>query len=75
MNRNSMWAVIVGGVVAVLVVGAFVLGQVWESENESFAERLGETVDKTKEEVQQGIDKMQRSIEESGGSGDTGQTN
>ena len=54
---NSMKAVVIGAIVAVLVIGAYVVGQGGlDVEQDGPAEQIGEALDKAADEIKEGAE-------------------
>lgn len=66
-QRNSLKPIVIGGIVAALVIGAFILGQSNVFESQGPAERLGEKIDKAAQEMKEGVGQMKDGAEGSGG--------
>lgn len=54
-GNNALKPIIIGGIVAVLVIGAFILGQNQAFEPAGPAEKLGETLDKAAKELEEKV--------------------
>lgn len=66
-DRNSLKPIVIGGIVAALVIGAFILGLTNPfDDTEGPAERIGEKVDEAAQEMKEGMEKLEEGAKESG---------
>ena len=64
--RNSLKPIVIGGIVAALVIGAFILGRTDPFDSEGPAEQLGEKVDEAAQEMKEGVEKLEEGAGQSG---------
>lgn len=62
-QKSSMRPVVIGGIVAVLVIAAFVFGQSVVDEPDGPAEKLGEQIDKAAGELKEGAEEVREGLE------------
>lgn len=62
-----MRPVIIGGIVAALAIGAFILGRMEPFQSEGPAEQLGEKVDQAAEEMKESVEELEEGSGNSGG--------
>ena len=66
-NPSSTNAVMIGAMVAVLVIGAFLLGMSGALEPDTPAEELGQSLESAAGEVSKGLQKLEEGVKESTG--------
>jgi len=62
-NQSSSNAVLIGGVVAALIIGAFIVGYTVELDSEGPAENLGASIDNAAGEISQGLKEAGKEVE------------
>ena len=66
-NPSSTNAVMIGALVAILVVGAFLLGMSGALEPDTPAEKLGKSLESAAGEVSEGLKKLEEGVKEPAG--------
>lgn len=68
MNAQNSWKpILIGGLVAALVIGGFILGRMDAFHSEGPAQRLGQKVDQAAKQMKQSVDQLQQDAGKSGG--------